>query len=518
MATSSQPRRRGRPAKTTSTSPAQLQSQSQSQLQSNPRQESQESSSLSESISDEGDPNFALPVFYDTSFSAYRVSPLFIGHQKNHNHNHGRPKGNQDQEKEDEEEELSNKQLGILAQRLRDLLVGDVVRGVEVGLGDDGSGVMGRYGALERVGIRWFSLGRLLDIDPSADPEEEEEEDGDDENLTTATWKRRLAELKDKNKRVLQINLEYENSLFMALLLPRLGGEKANGAEEDGGGGFFVGEAGKVQQQLKSRQFLDMPLLLLRMPPPLKSVIADFLATSFDCRVSPLRLGTRTMVSCLEAWFRTVGVPSRGPLAKDVVLWLGFHFPQEEGTAYGGDDDEVDAQRDGQLGLKTIDVSIPVSDLSRFVDAGRELLAQKENLKPKFGPLGPWGWERDIRKRRRLAGRLYEEGWEWRAQLGKDRDAAEEEREDYPFTEALGRYIDQHLGLNLFHPGVRVTKIGCGGFFMSEGKLKVFAPSNLGEEGAQAVTASSPGQRGGVLELIWGLMEKATVSPESFLA
>ncbi|KAM7216596.1 Kinetochore complex Sim4 subunit Fta1 domain containing protein [Rhypophila decipiens] len=498
MATSSQPRRRGRPAKTTTASPAQSQSQSQSQSQ--------------RSISDEGDPNFARPVFYDTSFSAYRVSPLFIGQQ-----NYGQ--GKQGQEKE-EEELLSNKRLGILAQRLRDLLVGDVVRGVEVGLGDDSAGVMGRYGALERVGIRWFSLGRLLDIDHlSADPEEEEEEDGDDENLTTATmWKRRLGELKDTNKRVLQINLEYENSLFMALLLPRLGGEKADGAEEDGGAGFFVGEAGKVQQ-LKRRQFLDMPLLLLRMPPPLKSVIADFLATSFDCRVSPLRLGTRTMVSCLEAWFRTVGVPSRGPLAKDVVLWLGFHFPKEEGTAHGGDDDEADAQRDGQLGLKTIDVSIPVSDLSRFVAAGRELLDQKEeNLKRKSGPLGPWGWERDIRKRRRLAGRLYEEGWEWRAQLGKDKDAAEEEREDYPFTEALGRYVDQHLGLNLFHPGVRVTKIGCGGFFMSEGKLKVFAPSNLGEEGSQAVTASSPGQRGGVLELIWGLMEKATVSPEMFLA
>ncbi|KAM7201699.1 Kinetochore complex Sim4 subunit Fta1 domain containing protein [Rhypophila sp. PSN 637] len=495
MATSSQPRRRGRPAKTTSASPA----QSQSQLQSNPPTQE---NSLLESISDEGDPNFALPVFYDTSFSAYRVGPLFIGHQKNHNH--GR-QGKQDQE--DEEEELSNKRLGILAQRLRDLLVGDVVRGVEVGLGDDSAGVMGRYGALERVGIRWFPLGRLLDVDLSADPEEE---DGDE--ALTATWKRRLAELRDKNTRVLQINLEYENSLFMALLLPRLG-EKADRAGD--GGGFFVGEAGKAQP--KRRQFLDMPLLLLRMPPPLKSVIADFLATSFDCRVSPLRLGTRTMVSCLEAWFRTVGVSSRGPLAKDVVLWLGFHFPKEEGTAHG-DDDEVDAQRDGQLGLKNIDVSIPVSDLSRFVDAGRDLLDQKGNLKRKSGPLGPWGWEKDVRKRRRLAGRLYEEGWEWRAQLGQDKDAAGEEREDYPFTEALGRYIDQHLGLNLFHPGVRVTKIGCGGFFMSEGRLKVFAPSNLGEEDAQAVTASSPGQRGGVLELIWGLMEKATVSPEMFLA
>jgi len=276
---------------------------------------------------------------------------------------------------------------------------------------------------------------------------------------------------------------------------------------------FFVGEggggAGKEAHQRS--QFLDMPLLLLRMPAPLKSVIADFLATSFDCRVSLLRLGTRSMVRSLESWIRTVGLPSRGPLAKDVTFSLGFHVPaperDKEREGDGSSDEETRAGGEGSLGLKSIDVSIPVSELRKFVEAGRELEGQ--NKRP--SATAKWGWEADPRKRRKLAGRLYEEGWEWRTEGQGEEDSGSLEKEEQPFTEAMGRYIDQHLGLNLFHPGVRVTKMSCGGFVMSEGRLKVFPPEDLGEGDASSVTPSSPGQRGAALELLGGLVEKATV-------
>ncbi|KAM7186700.1 Kinetochore complex Sim4 subunit Fta1 domain containing protein [Naviculisporaceae sp. PSN 640] len=494
MATTSRPRPRKRDGTNQTSDPTNSNNTSVSPAPSG------SANSADSSIVDEDDPNFPIPLFYDTSFSAHRVSPLYLG----------------------KEGDLSNKRLGVLAQRLRDVLVGDVVRGVEIGLGGSGPGedsAMGRYGALERVGIRWFGLGRLLDVEPLRD--EDDEEQGRERGASWENMVRRLDALRDKKRsRVLQICLEYENHMFEALLLPALSTEEEAESTKDGMQ-FYVGEAGKETQQQtrqQKRQFLNMPLLLLRMPPPLKIVIAEFLATSFDCRVSSLRLGTRSMVGALESWFRTVGVQSKGSLAKDITLWLGFHFPvDKDGVERDqGDDDEADGgPGQGQLGLKSIDVSIPVSDLRRFLEAGKVLL-DRGSGKRKSGPFGEWGWETDLRKRRKLAGRLYEEGWEWRHEMDKATEQ-QADKEEYPFTEALGRYLDRHLGLDIFHPGVRITKVACGGFVMSEGKLKVFKPATLGEEDAQGVSASSPGQRGGVLELVGGLVEKAGVSPERFL-
>ena len=241
-------------------------------------------------------------------------------------------------------------------------------------------------------------------------------------------------------------------------------------------------------------QFMVMPLLLMRMPAPLKAVVAEFLATAFDCRVSPLRLGTRSMVQGWEAWIRTAGLPTRGPLVKDVVLSLGFYLPPEEGEAY---QDESEGEGDQQLGLKSIEVFVPAAELTKFVDAGRA------PSKPKARPKATW--ENDIRIRRKLAGRMYEEGWEWRKESTADID--EDPAVSQPFTEALGRYINQHMGLNLFHPGVRITKMACGGFVMSESRLKIFAPAGLGD--AVAREGSPSGPRKAVWELLRDLVQKA---------
>ncbi|KAK0642149.1 centromere subunit L [Cercophora newfieldiana] len=252
-----------------------------------------------------------------------------------------------------------------------------------------------------------------------------------------------------------------------------------------------MGEAGNGVDET---QFLDMPLLLLRMPAPLKAVMAEFLATEFDCRVSALRLGTRSMVRSWEGWIRTAGLPTRGALAKDVVITLGFYIPPPEQVPDGEEDEE---EGNGQLGLKSIDVFIPAAELRKFVDAGADSGSSKRKSTGAT-------WEDDVAKRRKLAGRLHEEGWEWR------RTTADEEEssplEEQHFTEALGRYIDKHLGLNLFHPGVRITKIACGGFVISEGRIKVFAPADLGEGDS---SPSPSGQRAAVCELLTGMVEKA---------
>jgi len=385
--------------------------------------------------------------FYNTTFSAHRVSPLYIG-----------------------KEELTPKRLEVLAHRLRDTLVGDVVRGVEVGMEGDFLG-LGRAGALEAVEVQWVGLRGVLDLGREGENEEEEGE-----------W---------AGKSALYIGLRYGAAGCTALLLPGLG--RGDNTEE-GRGKFWVGEMGGDTTGADSAQFLSMPLLLLRMPAPLKAVIAEFLATEFDCRVSQLRLGTRSMVRSWEGWIRSAGLPTRGALAKDVVVTLGFYIPPPQGKSDGeaGEDDVGNEQ----LGLKSIDVFIPAAELRKFVDAGADAGRTKRKAAGST-------WEDNLAKRRKLAGRLHEEGWEWRlAETNVEGDPLAEQH----FTEALGRYVDKHLGLNLFHPGVRITKIACGGFVMSEARVKVFAPADF--EGASG-SSSSSGQRGAILELMQGLVKKA---------
>ncbi|KAJ4289345.1 carboxypeptidase Y-deficient [Collariella sp. IMI 366227] len=334
-----------------------------------------------QSAADDDDLNDAPIPFYNTTFSAHRVSPLYIG-----------------------SEPLSTNRLHLLSQRLRDRLVGDVVRGVEVGLGRDGED---------------FIISRADDMD----------------------W----------------------------------------------------------EQSVDPGHFLFLPLLLLRMPTPPKTILSEFLATSFDCRVSPMRLGTRSLTTSWESWIRTAGLPSRGSLGRDMVLSLGFYIPPSD-TAVGYQPaEEGAAAADQTLGLKSIDVIIQATELRKFVAVGKRLATSQDPLST---PSASWDWEEDAKKRRRLTGRLYEEGWEWRA---KTEEGGSPEQQ--PFLEALACYLKKHLGLNLFHPGVSVVKIACGGFVMSETRLKLFNPAASRDSDGVSIL----GQKAAVLGLVGGLVEKAQI-------
>ena len=384
--------------------------------------------------------------FYNTTFSAHRVSPLYLGN-----------------------EPLTEGRLQILSQRLRDRLVGDVVRGVEVGLILNGEGpALARAGSLEKVEMEWVSVASVLAL--SRSNLEALSKGGNVENL--------------REKKALHIMLRYELASCTALLLPPFGrgADKKPEAEKTK---FTISVSNGADEMDwepadGQTQFLDLPLMLMRMPPALKAVIADFLATTFDCRVSPMRLGTRSLIGSWESWIRSAGVPTEGPLVKDMVLTLGFHVSTPES-------DSKEDSEDHTLGLKTIDIIIPGTELSKFVSAGQQL------SKPQ-APSTDWGWESDLKKRRELAGRLYEEGWEWRSDKKQ------------PFTEALGAYMNDHLALNLFHPGVRVVKIACGGFAMSESRLKVFPPVDS-QDGEISVVK----HKSAVLELLWRMVEKSQV-------
>ncbi|RKU42384.1 hypothetical protein DL546_003433 [Coniochaeta pulveracea] len=362
--------------------------------------------------------NAELPPFFNTTFSTHRVSPLYIGPQP-----------------------LNRGRLQALSKTLRDLLVGDVVRGVEVGLeGEDG--IMSRAGALEAIDMGWETVGAILGLDPQS-------VDYQTDEITT----RRLKAA--STREALHISLRYESALCTALLLPRLD----DSGDEDAGL-----EEGDLLFPAKSDHFRALPLLLLRMPTPLNQ----------------LRLGTKTLVFNLERWIRVADrVNSTSASSKDVVLTLGFSVPViTDGVQTG---DTVD------LGLKSIDVIIPAVDLQDFRDAGLQPLKRKGT------------WEASRSKRRRTDGHLLEEGWEWRE---KDQGKPASQ----PFIEALGAYSDEHLALNLFDPRVRVTKVACGGFVMSEARLKLFPPP--GDDGERVATTE---HMRAVVDCLGDLLDKAVV-------
>ncbi|KAK1246450.1 hypothetical protein MKX08_000252 [Trichoderma sp. CBMAI-0020] len=374
----------------------------------------------------------AIPQFFNTTFSTHRVSPLFIGAQK-----------------------LDQPRLDRLAHRLRDTLVGDVVRGVQIGL-EATDTPMGQVGPLKAVTFRWFQAEDIL---------------GD----KAENW----AELSDEQKRGLWIEMRHENAAYVALLLPgfsrpRQGPSTNIPAARLWNMGFDTPDMGEAD----GSQFLRLPLLLLRMPQALKAVIGEWLSTTFDCRVTKLNLGTQTLVSVLESWMPQTGLPRAD---SDLVLTLAFNAPvtdpgREAVLRLDGDlDEDEDEVEATEPGLRSMEISISASDLRRFLRAGRMLQKSKQTTSS-AGP-GTALWERDDRERRRLAGSHTDDGWGWL----KNKDGSE-----YPLMEALASHLNHHMALNLFHPGVRVIQVSCGGFVLSQSRVKIVKSGDVTDDLSRA--------------------------------
>ncbi|KAK0736312.1 centromere subunit L [Apiosordaria backusii] len=202
--------------------------------------------------------------------------------------------------------------------------------------------------------------------------------------------------------------------------------------------------------------------MLMRMPPPLKSVVADFLSAEFDCKISPSRIGTRTLAGGLERWVGTLGRNKREQ-KKDLLVVLGFNvlsmLPKKkvDDAQEAGEEKEEGKEKQG---LNTVDVIIPWNDLLKFARIGR--MIEQDEIERRYED-GGVGYGREFRETRQaLAGKLREEGWEWR------------DEGQQPFTEALSEYLKKIMALKLFHPAVRIVKVACSGFVMAEGKFKIF--------------------------------------------
>jgi hypothetical protein len=471
------------------------------------------SQSSSPWVSGAQDDNHYLTPFLNTTFSTHRLSPLYIGSQP-----------------------LTQDRIQALSHRLRDFLVGHVVRGIEVGLdrpADDGA--MARAGALEAVSISWI----IPDEQVASHPGQRRQQDAPapEPSITRAeSGDHQIGNTPGRTKGI-QISLQYEHAECAALLLPSaLDGENPvedmpAAVEQAPSAPAPLLDLAPGRPVENDSAFLRLPLLLMRMPSTLKVTIIEFLSRNFDCRVSPLNLGTRSLVRALEKWTDELGVGAQADSAKDVVLTIGFcaqtvmrcrrwrqpreqqhkqqDIPQDEQTEFG---EQYDSETsDSALGVKSIDVIIPSADLVRLVRAGKGREATGDEppsqTRDKCKRAGVQFRDPYVEaKRRKFGGDKDEEGWTWRQ---KSAAAGHRGSTPQPFTDTLAQYVLQHLALDIFHPAVRISKVACGGFVLSEGRVKIFGvPPSVGADrdipdGKQTATS-------GVLNV---LLDKACVEP-----
>jgi hypothetical protein len=322
------------------------------------------------------EPSEAPPYpIYSTTFAVHRVSPLY--HSDNI---------------------LDNGTLRYYASQFRDLLAGDVLRGVRVGLAGEDE-VLARIGGLRDV--KWQLLGNENEWLAAAD----QTQLTDDRTMNI-----------ENSERGMFMEVTYEKGAYSAILLK-----------------------GPIKGQPETEGFSNYPLLLTRMPNSLRNTFLEFLSTTFDTRVSVLKLPTKFLTSSLEkflegitTWRGTVmetvpAIESLRSITKDVFLTLVITNPEDSAS------------------LKSIDITIPKDDVWRMMIRGKKI----SEIKPDV-PRGQ------------------------------------------PFITALAYYIDGHLALNINHPDVNITKIACGAFVMgSEGKLKLFPPPSGEDQDDVQTTATN---------------------------
>lgn len=308
---------------------------------------------------------------YSTTFTVHRLSPLF--------HNNIT---------------LDSAALRQYAFQFRDVLTGEVLRGVRVGLAAD-EDALARVGALKNV--QWSLLKNEEDWEPGVD---ESQMDGND------------TKIQERGHAGIMVEINYEKSTYSALLLH---------------------DAAKHGQN-EIAGFSHYPLLLTRMPGPLRETFLNFLAATFDTRASVLKLPSHFLVDTAEEYLKNITSGENGPLdaepatrilraiIKEIVVMLTFDVPSMTSS------------------LKAMEFTIPKDHIWRFTKCGQLLLqvdgTQKEGYKvPR------------------------------------------------PCTRALTHYADAILGLNLDNPQLKISRVACGAFVLgTEGKIKLSAPPAIPDE------------------------------------
>ncbi|KAK8206990.1 kinetochore complex Sim4 subunit Fta1-domain-containing protein [Phyllosticta capitalensis] len=248
---------------------------------------------------------------YNSTFSAYRLSPLYHGSNPL----------------------LHGRQLRAHARRLKDLLRGDTLRGVDVHFLDVGD----NRGTLEECS--WDLLGDEESWDRMHQENEGEEEPGEFDQAPI---------VQAHEARGIHVRLQYQKATHSALIL----------------------RDPETTSRSELSDFTSLPLLLVRMPSGVRDIFLNFLTTTFDTRIAPLQLQSSFLSSTLETLFQDLDAdPSIDSLA-DVLtgpLQLQFSFPNifHAGTP---------------APLRSIDLRISQDDVPEFLSRGTQLVTSDASI------------------------------------------------------------------------------------------------------------------------------------------
>ncbi|KAF2747862.1 hypothetical protein M011DRAFT_467452 [Sporormia fimetaria CBS 119925] len=212
---------------------------------------------------------------------------------------------------------LTPSSLKTHAQRLTSQLKGDSLRNFDLGINVDPEGsTLASLGPLEHCS--WDSLGdedawitqhrHLVDADTSL-----------------------VSTQQGTQIRGVQVTLDYEKTSYNALLL----------CDPD--------------HITSPPSFTSLPLLMLKMPAPIREIFLNYLATAFDTRHAPLDLSSSFLTSTLETYLRRLTTPNSPQTVKSIVnevsLQLSFDSPS----------------------LSHIDVTLAADDIPKFLDRGKHI-------------------------------------------------------------------------------------------------------------------------------------------------
>lgn len=238
-----------------------------------------------------------IPLYplYNRTYHLYRLSPL----------HHGRTPL------------LDQRALRTHATRLKSQLKGDNLRGVEVNAANTDTTIT-QYGPLEEC--NWNLFG---DEDAWIDHHQQ---------LFDPNASQLSSVPAPEHARGVQVNLTYEAQTYNALLLR----DSVSDPSPEG--------------------FTSLPLLLIRMPAPIRDLFLNYLKTNFDTHVSPLRLPTAFLTSTLESYFRRLTATTSQSI-RDVIQQLHVQLAFPNSTT----------------SLKHVDITIASADVSGFVSRGKRL-------------------------------------------------------------------------------------------------------------------------------------------------
>ncbi|USP75425.1 hypothetical protein yc1106_02699 [Curvularia clavata] len=219
---------------------------------------------------------------------------------------------------------LADQSVRAHAKRLKEQLKGDNVRGVQVDFAS--ANETAKLGPLEEC--RWEVLG---DEDAWIDRRLQSEDPGAPRVAPDVTPDR---------ARGIHVSLEYEKNMYNALLLR------------------------DPDVTSSPNGFTSLPLLLVKMPAPIRDIFLNYLRTTFDAHVAPLRLPSPFITSSLDIFFTHLTAPSSTLSIQDAIKQLHVQLTFPTATSL----------------LKHIDITIATEDVAGFVQRGK--LLNEINSKP----------------------------------------------------------------------------------------------------------------------------------------